>query len=529
MKKRVGIIYSGQTRSNSLNPNYNNDNIILDATSKFFLNNEFKDRYNYDVFFSVDIINVSKAKEYFGENLKNIHITETNWYMHPIEEIIPEFNYFHNKFLQIDFQNLPNHEHGFYQYYIMFCAYKLLKDYQQNNNIKYDYLVRIRPDIRLMQDIIPLFNILENTNKEIILEHDFQFILKYDLEELFNFVNFYGHYKNPVEPQNINIFKHFVHENHLNSFVSDGSTRFAPERQFGEYLNEVILKKNKKYEEVVVGITYPSYNLLYRGNGLYGYVEYKEEPEWIPFHNLEYIYNNYKINFNLIYTDNIIGIIPLGGNATRMKNIPKYLLPCKINYSLLDNTIEIFHKNNIYNLLAGVSETNNYLLQKDDKLNKIVVNTKTMAETFDKIINKIINKIMDDKVKAYLLIMPDTYFKINNEIIDMIHKLNTYDIVVLVWKIKDCQIGKLGQCKIENDEIIDIIDKDKNCNYKYFWGCIAWNKSMNKYINPQWETIGDLIKTSITLNIKVGSIICNSDYYDCGTYEEYFKMIKNEI
>ena len=302
MKKRVGIIYSGQTRSNSLNPNYNNDNIILDATSKFFLNNEFKDRYDYDVFFSVDIINFSKAKEYFGENLKNIHITETNWYMYPIEEIIPEFNYFHNKFLQIDFQNLPNHEHGFYQYYRMFCAYKLLKDYQQKNNITYDYLVRIRPDIRLMQDIMPLFNILENINKEIILEHEQLCILKYDLEELFNFVYFYGYYKNPVEPKNIILFKHFVHENYLHSFVSDGCTKLAPERQFGEYLNEVILKKNKKYEEVVIGITYPSYNLLYRGNGLYGYVEYKEGSEWIPFHNLEYIYNN----FNLINPDNIL-------------------------------------------------------------------------------------------------------------------------------------------------------------------------------------------------------------------------------
>jgi hypothetical protein len=50
MKKRVGILFSGQIRSNSLNPNYNNDNIILDSISQYFLNNQFKEKYNYDVF-----------------------------------------------------------------------------------------------------------------------------------------------------------------------------------------------------------------------------------------------------------------------------------------------------------------------------------------------------------------------------------------------------------------------------------------------------------------------------------------------
>jgi hypothetical protein len=52
---------------------------------------------------------------------------------------------------------------------------------------------------------------------------------------------------------------------------------------------------------------------------------------------------------------------------------------------------------------------------------------------------------------------------------------------------------------------------------------------MNKYISPEWETIGELIKKAIELNIKVGCIESESDYYDCGTFDEYFKMIKNSI
>jgi len=198
-------------------------------------------------------------------------------------------------------------------------------------------------------------------------------------------------------------------------------------------------------------------------------------------------------------------------------------LPCKVNYTLLDNAIDIFHKNGIFNIISGVSETNNYILKNNNKINKVVVKTKTMAETVYNLVN------IENKSKKYILIMPDTYFSIKDEINDMIYSLNTYQIVVLLWKIKDYQIGKVGQCKIENGFITDVIDKDVNCDYEYFWGCIGWNSSLNKYINPGWETIGDLIKKAIELEIPVSAIICNNSYYyDCGTYPEYFKMIKNE-
>ena len=51
---------------------------------------------------------------------------------------------------------------------------------------------------------------------------------------------------------------------------------------------------------------------------------------------------------------NIYGIIPLGGNATRMNNLPKFLLPCKIGVSLLDNTVSTFKTNNITQIISGV-------------------------------------------------------------------------------------------------------------------------------------------------------------------------------
>jgi hypothetical protein len=150
-----------------------------------------------------------------------------------------------------------------------------------------------------------------------------------------------------------------------------------------------------------------------------------------------------------------------------------------------------------------------------------------MAETVHKVINS--NPIYGDNYKN-ILIMPDTYFVLYKELSEMKSMLNdNYDIVVIVWKIKDYQIGKVGQCCIENSEVIDVIDKDPQCEYPYFWGCIGWNSNMNQYINPEWETIGNLIKKAIELNIKVGCIVSEGCYYDCGTFEEYFKMIKTEL
>ena len=225
--------------------------------------------------------------------------------------------------------------------------------------------------------------------------------------------------------------------------------------------------------------------------------------------------------------DNIFGIIPLGGNATRMNNLPKFLLPCNMGITLLDNTINIYKNNNIFNIIAALSESNDYILKNNNKMEKIVVNTKTMSETIYEMM-KHIDITNYDRTYKNILIMPDTFFKIDNEIANMKNMLNSYDIVVLVWKIKDYQIGKVGQCNIINNKLVDVIDKDVNCNYEYFWGSIGWNSNMNKYIDPSWETIGDLLKKAIELKIEIFTIICDSNYYDCGTFPEYFTMIKTE-
>ncbi len=272
MKKRVGIIYSGQMRANSLNPYYTNDNIILEATQKYLLNDEFKNKYDYDVFFSVDDINEVNAKEFFGDNLKNIHITEIDYYMSPIDENIPSYEYFHNNYLinTNRFNDYNRHIHAVYQYYRMYCSYKLLKNYQKRTNTKYDILIRIRPDIRLMQNVVPLIDIIESGQKTIIMEHEQLCILDYKLENMFNLIEKYGTYQKHIDDK-IDIYLSFLTSG--NSLSSDYIMRFCPEKQFTDHVYYTVLEQNLNFNDSFYGLIYPSFNLLYRGNNKYGYIE----------------------------------------------------------------------------------------------------------------------------------------------------------------------------------------------------------------------------------------------------------------
>ena len=260
-------------RANSLNPSFIKDNIILDATKKHLLNNDFINKYDYDVFFSVDSIDVQKATDFFGENLKNIHLTEKNWYLRTPKESITDYSIYHKKFLANDFKGKETHETGVYQYYRLYCAYNMMKEYQTETNTTYDFVVRIRPDIRLMQNVMPLFNILEKTDCLILSEHEQLCIVKYELHEMFDFIKYIGSYNESIYAKRY-IYNHYTRKEHGGEFgLDDHTLMYSPEKQFMDNVYYAILKLNKDFNKSFTGIAYPSYNLLYRENGKYGYID----------------------------------------------------------------------------------------------------------------------------------------------------------------------------------------------------------------------------------------------------------------
>jgi NDP-sugar pyrophosphorylase family protein len=224
----------------------------------------------------------------------------------------------------------------------------------------------------------------------------------------------------------------------------------------------------------------------------------------------------------IIYKD-VVGLIPCSGTASRMSGIPKFLLPCKEG-NLIDNSINIFKSNNIDDIYVSVSSENEHFIKNRDNIKYIVKNTNTMSET--------VKHLIEIKSKKYILIMPDTYF-INdgnqkfNEIHQMYMLLNKFDIVVILWKIKEYQYGKLGQVDIDDTKVIDVMDKKHDCKYPYSWGIIGWTNQVNHLIDAKTPHVGYVLNEALKNKIEIGYILADTDYYDCGTPEEYFKMIKN--
>ena len=221
-------------------------------------------------------------------------------------------------------------------------------------------------------------------------------------------------------------------------------------------------------------------------------------------------------------SNQIVGLIPLAGNATRMYNLPKFLLPCPGNEkTLLDHCLKKFQDSNITNIYGGVSNSNKTILKDKQGIKLLETNTKTMTETVKKLVDKI------SIAKSYILIMPDTFFLVTDEIEKIKLQLDHYPLVVALWKIREQQKGKLGQCLIKNNLVLDVVDKNIDCNYEYIWGMLAWRRELNQYIDENEQTIGSLITYCIKHGINVGYVLMSSTYFDCGTPNEYFEMINH--
>jgi choline kinase len=217
-------------------------------------------------------------------------------------------------------------------------------------------------------------------------------------------------------------------------------------------------------------------------------------------------------------------IIPAAGLASRMRGIPKFLLPCDSLYTtLIEQHIES---------LLSVCETiwiptrPEMVLLLDslglakDRIVILPVQTENMTQTIGKVL-----KISSSSY--FFMAMPDTYFsgekpykRLNNspEIADL-----------ACWKIRTEQKGKLGQVLIEKNLIKDVQDKNPNCEYIYSWGALTFSKKLLEYSSELDPHIGFAIKKAVFAGESITGEIINGNYYDCGTPAEYLSLLKSEL
>ena len=227
---------------------------------------------------------------------------------------------------------------------------------------------------------------------------------------------------------------------------------------------------------------------------------------------------------------NIIGLIPCAGTASRLFNLPKFMLPLKDkNVSLLSNWISILEENNCKKIIIGVSPVteifvshlvNTQFLESNTKIIiKQVGNTETMNET-------IIKCMIGETYDLTIMCMPDTHVsKLSTNLIDDLINNNDIQVGAYLWNIRNTQVGKIGQCNVDNNYITDIIDKDINCNYNYGWGCVIFKPEFEKYIIKEDLHIGYSMKSVINSNNKILCKIMSGMFFDCGTIQGYSEYI----
>jgi UTP-glucose-1-phosphate uridylyltransferase len=213
-------------------------------------------------------------------------------------------------------------------------------------------------------------------------------------------------------------------------------------------------------------------------------------------------------------------ILPAAGNATRMNGLPKFSLPIdENNLSLIENHIRNIEKY-VDKIIIATKEENLHIfnnLKIGDKSEVIKVESISMSDTVLQVINY-------HASERYILLMPDTYFMGENPHQYLANSNNFVDLII--FPIKEKQKGKLGQVEIDNKfRVKDIIDKSNECNYKYAWGALGFDNELLKYLKKEDPHIGYAVKKSLHEKKVIAKLI-ESEYFDCGTPNEYFDLIR---
>jgi hypothetical protein len=217
-------------------------------------------------------------------------------------------------------------------------------------------------------------------------------------------------------------------------------------------------------------------------------------------------------------------IIPAAGLATRMRGIPKFLLPCDDTYTTLIElhisqlleqceTIWIPTRPELVLLLDSLG-----LAQ--DRVVILPMQTENMTQTVQKV-------TQISKQEYFQLIMPDTFFFGEKPYALLDPEPSIVELAC--WKIRDDQKGKLGQVLIENNEVKEMKDKDPNCLFEHSWGALSFSRKLLSFANTTDPHIGYAVRSALASDMRISAKVMSGEYYDCGTPSEYLSMLENVI
>jgi hypothetical protein len=213
-------------------------------------------------------------------------------------------------------------------------------------------------------------------------------------------------------------------------------------------------------------------------------------------------------------------LVPASGFATRMNQIPKFLLPVGNEGKTLLKTHMELASDQYERILIGTRPELVPLLDAKtlgENVEIFPLVTKTMSET----IIKLSQVSENDK---FVMVMPDTFFLDSSP-----HTFfsETQEVLGLaLWSIRDSQRGKLGQVEIKGGTIQSVKDKDPSCSFDLAWGSMCFNREYLNLVTPAMSHIGLAISDAIQSKLPISFSVQGGSYFDCGTPREYFELIR---
>lgn len=218
----------------------------------------------------------------------------------------------------------------------------------------------------------------------------------------------------------------------------------------------------------------------------------------------------------------MIGIVPAGGNATRMRRVPKMLLPVPAGDTLFTILCERMRSAGIERILVAVSDATASVITPfctpDILLYKTAV--PTMSEA-----------VMLARQHTYTgetcyFGMPDTFV----EDAHAFHKLgaalaDNADVAVGLFYARPLQHRKLGMCRMKGTQVLEVVDKPDETTLTHAWGVLAWKTPFWDCMRADDPHIGFALPRAIAAGLDVRAVLMEGGYWDAGTPEEYFELI----
>ena len=220
-------------------------------------------------------------------------------------------------------------------------------------------------------------------------------------------------------------------------------------------------------------------------------------------------------------------ILPAAGRATRMRGLPKFLLPT--NDACL--TLVEWHTRAMLEVAEVVwipVRTDSFSLLESlgifgSRVIPLVVETETMTET-------VLEVISVSGADNFIFGMPDTYFWSVGAAYDSLssHEAN---VVAGLFPIRDEQKGKVGQVKLMSDSLLieKVVDKDQHCDYSLLWGCLKFNRELAGSFLPKDPHVGYGLARYVAEGHGVEGLEFDGLYFDCGTPSEYWSLLSHLV